>query len=161
MALFATTMSGTHALSSQRSRLQCARASITSGFHYLLECHDLGGKNADGGYGGPLCQDPFGEEVQGLVKQILADSEKDRTLCYNNFMDPCPELTDGEKISTGSKLVCKPLFWLESETYRSRYTICGGDWSYSKFRCNYNGGKCEYRFKFGDMLLDHSCRCMR
>merc|ERR1719468_161100 len=34
-----------------------------------------------------------------------------------------------------------------------------GDWSYSKFRCSYNGGKCEYRYKFGDMLLDHSCRC--
>ena len=31
-------------------------------------------------------------EVQQLVTQILADSEKDRTLCYNNFMDPCPEL---------------------------------------------------------------------
>jgi len=34
-----------------------------------------------------------------------------------------------------------------------------GDWSYSRFRCNDNGGKCEYRYKFGDLLLDHSCRC--
>jgi len=34
-----------------------------------------------------------------------------------------------------------------------------GHWSYRKFRCNDNGGRCGYRFKFGDMLLDHSCRC--
>jgi len=33
-----------------------------------------------------------------------------------------------------------------------------GDWEYTKFRCG-NGGECEYRFKFGDLLLDHSCRC--
>merc|ERR1711963_973077 len=64
-----------------------------SGFHYLLECHELGGKNADGGYGGPLCEDPYGDEVSTLVKKILAESEEDRTLCYNNFHDPCPELT--------------------------------------------------------------------
>ena len=71
-------------------------ASITSGLHYLLECHDVGGKNADGGYGGLLCQDPVGEEAQELVlvKQILAVSKKDRTFCYNNVLDPCPECHD-------------------------------------------------------------------
>merc|ERR1719480_717364 len=31
-----------------------------TGFHYLLEAHEAGGKNADGGYGGPLCADPDG-----------------------------------------------------------------------------------------------------
>merc|ERR1712129_650236 len=90
-----------------------------SGFHYLLECHDLGGKNADGGYGGPLCQQPFGDEVQKLTKQILEDSEKDRTLCYNNFMDPCPELTKAQvAICKGFdygdktlKVPCGPIPW--------------------------------------------------
>jgi len=33
------------------------------------------------------------------------------------------------------------------------------DWSYRGARCHDNGGQCEYRYKFGDFLLDHSCRC--
>merc|ERR1719414_2647349 len=65
----------------------------TTGFHYLLEAHDLGGKNEDGGYGGPLCKDPYGDEVQRIVENLLAQSEIDKTLCYNNFKDPCPQLT--------------------------------------------------------------------
>jgi len=32
------------------------------------------------------------------------------------------------------------------------------DWDYGGAKCA-NGHKCEYRYKFGDMLLDHSCRC--
>ena len=28
-----------------------------SGFHYLPEAHELGGKSEDEGYGGPLCKD--------------------------------------------------------------------------------------------------------
>jgi len=36
-----------------------------------------------------------------------------------------------------------------------------GDWEYTKFRCNENGGRCEYRYKFGDVLLDQSCRCKK
>merc|ERR1712209_72248 len=90
-----------------------------SGFHYLLECHDLGGKNADGGYGGPLCRDPYGPEVQDLVEKLLKEAEDDRSLCYNNFQDPCPELTKeqvqkckgfdyGDKTKT---LPCGPLPW--------------------------------------------------
>merc|ERR1712127_308778 len=90
-----------------------------SGFHYLLECHELGGKNATGGYGGPLCEDPYGAETQALVDQILKESENDRTLCYNNFHDPCPQLTKeqvalckgfdyGDKTL---KLPCGPLPW--------------------------------------------------
>ena len=35
----------------------------------------------------------FGEEVSKLAKQILEDADKDRTLAFNNFHDPCPELT--------------------------------------------------------------------
>ena len=84
-----------------------------------FEAHDLGGKNADGGYGGPLCQDPYGDEVQRIVENLLAQSEIDRTLCYNNFKDPCPELTKeqvamckgfdyGDKTL---KLPCGPLPW--------------------------------------------------
>jgi len=32
------------------------------------------------------------------------------------------------------------------------------DWDYGAARCG-NGDKCEYRYKFGDMRLKHSCRC--
>ena len=63
-----------------------------SGFNYLLECHELGGKNATGGYGGSLCEDPYGPEVTGLLETALKESEKDHTLCYNNFTFPCPQL---------------------------------------------------------------------
>merc|ERR1712242_37901 len=90
-----------------------------SGFHYLLECRDLGGKNTDGGYGGPLCRDPYGDEVQHLVEKLLKEADNDRSLCYNNFQDPCPELTKeqvqkckgfdyGDKTKT---LPCGPLPW--------------------------------------------------
>merc|ERR1711933_414977 len=65
----------------------------TTGFHYLLEAHELGGKNADGGYGGPLCSDPYGEEVTSMVNSLLAMSEIDKTLAFKNFTMPCPELT--------------------------------------------------------------------
>merc|ERR1719414_1442987 len=34
-----------------------------TGFHYLLEAHELGGKNADGGFGGPLCPEPYSQEI--------------------------------------------------------------------------------------------------
>jgi len=33
------------------------------------------------------------------------------------------------------------------------------DWSLRSFGCHDNGNQCEYRYKFGDMLPDHSCRC--
>lgn len=32
------------------------------------------------------------------------------------------------------------------------------DWHYLGARCDF-GHKCEYRYRFGDFLLDHSCRC--
>merc|ERR1711992_236633 len=90
-----------------------------SGFHYLLECHELGGKNADGGFGGPLCEDPFGDEVSKLATKALAESEEDKTLAFNNFQDPCPSLSKeqvamckgfdyGDKTRT---LPCGPLPW--------------------------------------------------
>jgi len=90
-----------------------------SGFHYLLECHELGGKNVDGGFGGPLCEDPFGEEVSKLATKALAESEEDKTLAFNNFHDPCPSLTK-EQVAMckgfdyGDKtlaLPCGPIPW--------------------------------------------------
>jgi len=73
--------------------IEAGGKTYTTGFHYLLEAHDLGGKNEDGGYGGPLCQDPYGDEVQRFTENLLAQAEIDKTLCYNNFQDPCPMLT--------------------------------------------------------------------
>merc|ERR1712242_590630 len=64
-----------------------------TGFHYLLEAHQLGGKNADGGFGGPLCPEPYSQEIADLVKNLLTEAQSDQTLCYNNFKDPCPQLT--------------------------------------------------------------------
>ena len=52
-----------------------------------------GGMNKHGDFGGPLCAEPYGDEVQSLVKRLLADSENDKSLAFNNFTDPCPELT--------------------------------------------------------------------
>lgn len=44
---------------------------------------------------------------------------------------------------------------------------CDGDgvndcrsWSYGGVHCN-NNPKCGYKYKFGDFLIDHSCRCQR
>jgi len=34
-----------------------------------------------------------------------------------------------------------------------------GDWNYQEAKCEDNEGQCEYRYKFGDYLLGHSCRC--
>ena len=32
---------------------------------------ELGGKNADGGFGGPLCPEPYSQEIADLVKNLL------------------------------------------------------------------------------------------
>ena len=39
------------------------------------------------------CAEPFGDEVQSIVKRLLADSENDKSLAFKNFTDPCPELS--------------------------------------------------------------------
>jgi len=57
------------------------------------EAHELGGQSEDGGLGGPLCQDPYGEEVRGVTESLLAQARRDSTLPFNNFTDPRPELT--------------------------------------------------------------------
>ena len=49
--------------------------------------------NKHGEFGGPLRAEPYGDEAQSIVKRLLADSENDKTLAFNNFTDPCPELT--------------------------------------------------------------------
>ena len=64
-----------------------------SGYTYKTEVHVLRGMNKHGGFGGPLCAEPYGDEVQPTMKSLLADSENDKTLAINNFTDPCPELT--------------------------------------------------------------------
>lgn len=64
-----------------------------TGFHYLLHCHELGGKNEDGGFGGPLCKDPYGSEVRGIVDRLLKEAKEDKTLAFNNFKCPNPVLT--------------------------------------------------------------------
>mmetsp|Transcript_39014 Transcript_39014/g.112639 ORF Transcript_39014/g.112639 Transcript_39014/m.112639 type:complete len:485 (+) Transcript_39014:67-1521(+) len=90
-----------------------------TGFHYLLEAHELGGKNADGGYGGHLCLDPYSKEISDLCTVLLSEAQQDKTLCYNNFTDPCPQLTQRQvELCKGFdygdktlKLPCGPLPW--------------------------------------------------
>ena len=36
-----------------------------------------------------------------------------------------------------------------------------GDLDCWVFKCNNNNVQCEHNYKFGEMLLDHSCRCKR
>jgi hypothetical protein len=99
--------------------MQAGGKTYTTGFHYLLEAHELGGKNPDGGYGGPLCSDPYGEEVVSMVNNLLAMSELDKTLAFKNFTLPCPELTKAQVDQCKGfdygdktlKLPCGPLPW--------------------------------------------------
>ena len=49
--------------------------------------------NKDGGFGGPLCAEAYGDEVKSRVKCSWPIYENDKTLAFNNFTDPCPELT--------------------------------------------------------------------
>ena len=63
-----------------------------SGYTYKTEVHALLGMNKHGGFGVPLCAELYGDEVQSTVKRLLADSDNDKSLAFNNFTDPCPEL---------------------------------------------------------------------
>ena len=78
-----------------------------------------GGVNKHGDFGGPLCAESYGDEVQSIVKRLLADSENDKSLAFNNFTDPCPELTK-KRLQTlkwfdyadkKKKLPSSPLHW--------------------------------------------------
>lgn len=48
----------------------------------------------DGGYGDPLCKDPYGPEVSGPLLPLLQEAGQDRTVCVNNFQNPNPEVTE-------------------------------------------------------------------
>ena len=92
-----------HPSQRERTRRWRSTARIRAWFHYLLEARELGGKSEDGGFGGPLCKDPFGPEVPALVERLWKEADQDRTLCYDSFHDPCPRLTP-EPVAT-----CKTL----------------------------------------------------
>jgi len=58
-------------------------------------------------------------EISDLCQLLLSEAQEDKTLCYNNFTDPCPQLTErqvllckgfdyGDKTLT---LPCGPLPW--------------------------------------------------
>merc|ERR1712242_315824 len=63
--------------------------------------------------------DPYGPEVSALVEKLLKEADQDRTLCYNNFQDPCPALTPEQVAKCKGfdygdktlKLPCGPLPW--------------------------------------------------
>merc|ERR1712194_36306 len=96
------------------------RAFPAGPYTFMRQSTEVAGKISFGLYG-KVSNDPESAPipVQKLTKQILEDSEKDRTLCYNNFMDPCPELTKEQvAICKGFdygdktlKLPCGPLPW--------------------------------------------------
>ena len=49
-----------------------------SGYTYKTEVHALHGVNKHGGFGGPLCAELYGDEVQSKVKRLVADSDNER-----------------------------------------------------------------------------------
>ena len=38
--------------------------------------------NNHGGFGGPLCAEPYGDEVQPIVKRLLEDSDDDKSAAF-------------------------------------------------------------------------------
>ena len=66
---------------------------VMSGYTYKTIVHALHGMNKHGGFGGPLWVEPYDDEVQSIMKRLLTDSDNDKSLTFNNFTDPCSELT--------------------------------------------------------------------
>jgi len=89
-----------------------------SSYGYVTEAHSSYGKNKDGGYGGPLCENPFGAEVSSIVKR-LQEEVVNETMAFNNFTDPCPKLSKRQVASMQGfdyadktkPLPCGPLPW--------------------------------------------------
>ena len=65
----------------------------TSGYTNKIAVHALHGTKEHGGFGVPLCAEPYGVEAQSSVMNLLADSDNDTSLALNNFTDHRPELT--------------------------------------------------------------------
>ena len=98
--------------------------------------------NKHGGFGGPLCAEPYGDEVQSIVKRLLVDSEADKSLAFNSFTGSRPELTK-KQLQTIKGFVCAdkkklPLPWPtglpatgsvpETNSLNGRWvTVTGGD----------------------------------
>ena len=89
-----------------------------SGYTYKTEVHALLGMNKHGGFGGPLCAELYGDEVQSIVKRLLADSDNDKSMAFNNFTDSRPVLTKkqlqtmmGFDYADKKKLPFGPLPW--------------------------------------------------
>lgn len=90
-----------------------------SSYGYTTEAHSSYGKNKDGGYGGPLCENPFGAEVSSIVKRLQEEAVDDKTLAFNGFTDPCPKLSKRQVASMQGfdyadktkPLPCGPLPW--------------------------------------------------
>jgi len=90
-----------------------------STYDYKTDAHSLHGQNKDGGYGGPLCENPYGAEVSNIVKRLQQEAVNDKTMAFNNFTDPCPKLSrrqaslmQGFDYADKTKpLPCGPLPW--------------------------------------------------
>ena len=66
---------------------------VMSGYTYKTIVHALHGMNKHDGFGGPLWGGSYDDEVQSIMKRLLTDSDNDKSLTFNNFTDPCSELT--------------------------------------------------------------------
>jgi len=90
-----------------------------SSYDYKTGAHSLHGQNKDGGYGGPLCENPYGAELSNIVKRLQEEAVNDKTMAFNNFTDPCPKLSskqvslmEGFDYADKTKpLPCGPLPW--------------------------------------------------
>ena len=98
--------------------------------NYLLQCHDLGGKSADCGYGGPLAKTT--PACQDIVKQILEDQRR-RLSCYTISWIPCPMLTKSRFATCKGfdcgdntlKMPCSPLPCRYHGRYGPEGQLCG------------------------------------
>ena len=80
--------------------------------------------NACHGFEDPHCAEPYGVEIQTMMKSVLADSDSDTTLAFNHFTDHCPELT---KLPFAS-LPRPSRPWPRTENNTSEPTLCDRFW---------------------------------
>jgi len=107
--------------------------------------------------------------TMGLILNLTKSEFQWKTIDLKFLSDTI--LTHGAAILQGAgdfaEVFVHPMCKVVSDTNKD-YDCDGdgrqdcGDWDYLGARCDKStsfGGPCTYKYKFGDTLLDHSCRC--